>query len=150
MNKTRFSFLKAPVALVLAVMIAGMPSTADASLAGARYNAAVLFNKLRINGWAVRDCFDVGLLKKGQSVLIRTTLLAGNTYKIASAGCEDGFDVDIAVFDENGNFVSGDRDTSQLAVADVRPAWSGTFFIKVTMHNSTWNGAHYVVQYAYN
>jgi hypothetical protein len=36
-----------------------------------------------------------------------------------------------------------------LAVADITPRWSGTYFIKITMYNSTRNGAHYVVQYAY-
>jgi hypothetical protein len=149
MNIKRFSIMKAPIALFLAVVMASFPSVSYASIGGARGNANVLFRALRANGWNVRDCFDVGLLRKGQSVVIRTTLLAGNTYKIAAAGCEDGYDVDISVYDQNGNFIDSDGDSQQLAVADVRPAWSGTYFIKVTMYNSTYNGAHYVVQYAF-
>jgi|GEM_PF-2411609 len=82
MNIKRFSFMKAPIALFLAVVMASFPSVSYASIGGARGNANVLFRALRANGWNVRDCFDVG------------------------------------------------------------PAWSGTYFIKVTMYNSTYNGAH--------
>ena len=125
------------------------PHQVYGSTTGARIHAAVLFNVLKADSWNVRDSFSTGLLQRGQSILIRTTLHAGNTYKIAAAGCEDSYDVDIAVYDENGNFVDGDDDTDRLAVADIAPAWSGTFILKVTMYNSTPNGAHYVVQYAW-
>ena len=122
---------------------------ASASVAGAQYNANVLFRTLKGLGWNVRESFSYGLLAHGESQIIRTTLHAGNTYKIVAAGCEDAYDVDVAVFDENGNLIDSDHDTSRLAVADITPTWSGTFYIKVTMYDSTPNGAHFIVQYAY-
>lgn len=149
MKTSPLSFCKAPAALALALWMALFPTTATASFAGARSNSAVLFRALQNRGWDVRDCFSVGLLGKGRSTVISTTLLAGNTYKIAAAGCEDAYDVDIAVYDENGNLIDSDKDAQVLAVADITPRWSGTYFIKITMYNSTRNGAHYVVQYAY-
>ena len=45
--------------------------------------------------------------------------------------------------------IDSDKDAQVLAVANITPRWSGTYFIKITMYNSTRNGAHYVVQYAY-
>ena len=79
-----------------------------------------------------------------------TTLLEGYTYKIVAAGCADAYDVDIRVFDQNGNLIDGDDDTSNVAVADVTPRWTGTFNIVVTLYDSKYNGAHVFVEYAYS
>lgn len=146
-----FSVLRllATLTTLTALLIAPVPQ-ANASRLGAQVNANVLFNLLRSQGWTVRESFSWGLLERGDSVVIPTTLYAGNTYKLVAAGCEDAFDVDIAVFDENANLIDRDNDTSRVAVADFSPRWSGTFYIKVTMYNSTANGAHYVVQYAFH
>ena len=132
----------------IALLIAPTPQ-AEASRYGAQMRANVLFNALLERGWTVRESFSWGLLERGESAIIRTTLYAGNSYQIAAAGCEDAYDVDLAVFDENGNLIAQDQDNSQLAVAAITPRWTGTFYLKVTMYHSTSNGAHYVVQYAY-
>lgn len=121
----------------------------NASMPGARINAAVLFDDLRANGWNVRDAGSVGLLAQGGIGTVATTLYAGKTYKIAAAGCEDAYDVDVAVLDEDGNFIDRDVDEEKLAVADIKPRWTGTFYVLVKLHRSTHNGAHVVVQYAY-
>jgi hypothetical protein len=138
-----------PTAIAIASLLLAPFQSAKASFDGARFTAAVLFDALRRAGWTVRNAADVGLLPRGRSVIIRTTLHAGNVYKIAAAGCEDAADVDVAVFDENGNFIDGDNDFQKLAVADIVPKWTGTFLIKVTMADSTPDGAHFVVQYAF-
>jgi hypothetical protein len=151
------SFLRSRIAKwtgfasMLAASTALMVTPATASVMGARITAARLFDALS-DDWFVRDHFTSGLLNVGQSVYIRTTLHAGRNYKIVAGGCEDAFDVDIAVYDENGNFIDGDDDTTALAVADVAPRWTGTFIVKVTMYSvrpRSGNAAHYVVQYAY-
>lgn len=134
-------------ALVTASVFITRP--ASASVLGARVAASVLFDELRANGWNVRDCYSSGLLRYGQSTVISTTLYAENDYTFAAAGCEDARDVDIAVYDEDGNLVARDNDASVLAVAEVSPIWSGTFYVKVTMYNSVYDGAHYVLQYAW-
>lgn len=124
--------------------------TADASLDGARRSASNLFKKLSKDlNLNVRDTYTRGLLRRGQSTTIRTTLHSGNEYYLVAGGCEDAYDVDIAVFDENGNLIAQDEDEESVAVARVMPKWTGTFFVKVTMYNSTANGAHFVLQYAW-
>jgi hypothetical protein len=140
----------AMMSAVVAVSLAMLPvQPATASEEGAHENAATLFRALTANGWLVDDTYSTGLLARGQSVMIRTTFYAGNDYKIVAAGCEDARDVDIAVFDENWNLIAKDEDASPVAVANLRPKWTGTFHIRVTMYDSTRNGAHYVVQYAH-
>lgn len=126
------------------------PQTANASLNGARLAAQNLFKKLsRDLNLNVRDTYTRGLLRRGQSTTIKTTLHSGNEYYLVAGGCEDAYDVDIAVFDENGNLIAQDEDEESVAVARVVPKWTGTFFVKVTMYNSTANGAHFVMQYAW-
>lgn len=136
------------VLMIVALSISTV-SSLHASQAGARRNAARLFDVLRDKGWNVRDSFSMGFLERGESTLIRTTLQSGNTYKICAAGCEDAHDVDVFVYDENGNLIGSDDDTSPLAVATVTPKWTGTFYIKVRMYDSTPAGAHFIVQYAF-
>jgi len=120
-------------------------SSLHASEAGARFAALGAARALR----SARYDFvagDAGVLARGQSTLVRTTLYRGNTYAFIAGGCEDAYDVDIAVYDENGNLIRRDNDDSPVAVAeDIVPRWTGTFFIKVTMYRSTSNGAHYIL-----
>ena len=126
------------------------PQTANASLSGAKRSAQQLFKKLsRDLNLNVRDTYTRGLLRRGQSTTIRTTLHSGNEYYLVAGGCEDAYDVDIAVFDENGNLIAQDEDEQPVAVVKVNPKWTGTFFVKVTMYNSTRDGAHFVLQYAW-
>jgi hypothetical protein len=136
-------------ATVATILISSAP-LADASERGARMRAADLFSQLDSDlGLNVRAHYVKGLLRRGESTIITTTLSAGNEYYLVAGGCEDAYDVDIAVFDENGNLVGKDDDTDSLAVAKVTPLWSGTFRVRITMYNSTANGAHWVLQYAY-
>lgn len=124
---------------------------AQASVLGARVQAARIFDALS-RDWNVRDYFTSGLLKEGQSTVIRTTFYAGRQYKIVAGGCEDAFDVDIAVYNEQGQLVARDSGTSPLAVTDLTANWTGTVYLKVTMHRvrpRSGGAAHYVVQYAF-
>jgi hypothetical protein len=136
--------------LIAGLLFAATPlQIAPASVAGARYTAAALFLGLRNKGWTCRDTFTQGLLRRGGSITLATTLYAGNTYCLAASGCEDAYDVDLAVFDENRRFIGADTSRSSLAVVYVTPRWTGTYYLRITMANSTANGAHYVMQYAY-
>lgn len=136
-------------AVFLAVAISSV-TPAEGSILGARQSARELFLTLAYLGLNVRDDYEAGLLRKGQSVVIETTLYSGNDYYLVAAGCEDAYDVDIAVFDGNGNLIANDGDSEPVAVAHFSPRWTGTFYVKITMYNSTPDGAHWVLQYAFN
>lgn len=148
--RSRFSKLLGTTSMLLAATLLTV-TPASASVLGARVRAAQIFNALS-NDWYIRDHFTTGLLRVGQSTVIRTTLHAGRQYKIVAGGCEDAFDVDLAVYNEQGQLVARDNSTSTLAVADLRANWTGTVYIKVTMARvrpNSGGAAHYVVQYAY-
>ena len=127
-----------------------MPVPAQASTQGASIRASQLFatlgSRLALN---VRPAYTYGLLRRGESVTIRTTLHAGNSYVIVAGGCEDAYDVDLQLFDANGNLVARDNDTQPVAVVQATSNYTGVAYVKITMYNSTYNGAHYVLQYAW-
>lgn len=137
------SFLS--VLLVLAALLFSA-SRADASVAGARSRAIRIVNIMNANGVKFRDA-AVGLLPPGGEKLVSVNLAVGRSYFIVAGGCEDAFDVDVMVYDQNYNLVARDNDSSTVAVAKITPRWSGKFYIKVRMHRSTGNGAHYVLLY---
>ena len=122
------------------------PRRADASIAGARLRAYQLADKMRAAGYTFTDGTS-GLLRKGEiSGLIKATLIKGNTYAFVAGGCEDAYDVDVIVYDENGNVIREDSDTEPIAVAEnITPQWTGDFFVRVRMYDCTSNGAHYVL-----
>jgi hypothetical protein len=149
LNKSRSNrFVTVLVNFALTLSAVYAPSV-DASTDSARARAHEICDVLRNEGWLVRDSFTFGKLARGESTTIRCTFYAGNSYRLVAGGCEDARDVDVAVYDENGNLIDSDRDSSSLAVADFHPKWSGTFFVKVKMYDSTPDGAHFVLQYAY-
>lgn len=136
------------IALATAALL--IPDTTNASSAGAKRNAQALFEIMRLKGGLqVLDTFHQGLLPKGKHILLNREFIAGNDYVLVAGGCEDAYDVDIAVFDENGNLVSKDTDNQKVAVAKFSPKWTGKFHIMIKMYNSTSNGAHWVLQTGY-
>ncbi|MGK0187515.1 MAG: hypothetical protein ACI9R3_003303 [Verrucomicrobiales bacterium] len=136
-------------AAALSLAVSGPGSTALASEFGASTSARSLLQSLRANGYSVRDQYNHGTLGHGQSTIVRTTLHKGNSYVLAAGGCEDAYDVDILIYDENGNLLDRDTDNSNLAVAEITPRWTGTFYIKIVMFDSTRDGAHWVLQTAW-
>ena len=140
---------RALTSLFLTLALLTVPDTSLASYAGARYQARRILHAARGQGYAVRSYYTQGLLQRGQSTILRFTLTSGVSYKIVVGGCEDCYDIDAALYDEYGNYIDSDRDASAIAVVNNTPRWTGTFYLKVTMYNSTYNGAHFVVQYAY-
>ena len=150
MKSFRFPTVRAFFTGLIITAMLWVPGTADASVNGAKIRAAQMFQTLAGQySLNVRPAYTYGLLRLVESIVIRTTLHAGNNYILAAGGCEDAYDVDIAIFDGNGNLVSSDKDFQPVAVARVTPIYTGTFYVKITMSNSTRNGAHYVLQYAW-
>ncbi|MBV9127390.1 MAG: hypothetical protein JO117_04815 [Verrucomicrobia bacterium] len=130
----------------LALFNFGFEPNADASVAGARLRAYEIAAKMRAAGYTFVDGSS-GLLRKGEiSGLIKASLIKGNTYALVAGGCEDAYDVDVIVYDENGNVIGEDSDTAPVAVVEnITPAWTGDFFVRVRMYDCTSNGAHYVL-----
>jgi hypothetical protein len=93
--------------------------------------------KLKSKGYATRSRVSGRYLSKGKSYLVRTTLLGGTNYIIYGAGDGGVKDLDIILYDENGYKIDKDSQMDALPVVRVRPSWTGTFYIKVTMYDGS-------------
>lgn len=134
--------------LAITIPPIGLP-TADATNSQARRAAATVYQTLRNRGFQVRDTFQLGLLPRRGRHTVRTTLTRGITYNFVAAGCNDAYDIDLHIYDENWNLVARDQATAASAVVAVNPRWTGTFYVVVEMFNSRSDGAHWFLQTAY-
>ena len=142
--------MKVVIAVTAVVLITiAVAFTAYATVAGAKRNAFRIADKLYELGFDVRETYQYGLLAKGGSYVLNTTLYEGNSYVFVAGGCQDAYDIDLILFDENGNLIDRDRDNDTLAVVEVSPIWTGPFYLKIVMADSTANGAHWVLLTAY-
>jgi hypothetical protein len=122
---------------------------AGATTEQAREEAMVLAVVAMANGYRVSDSYTTGYLAPHEETILKATLRANRPYEIIVGGCNDAYDVDIAVVDENRNVIGVDKDASKRAVVSVTPKWTGDFYIVVKMANSTLDGAHYCTILAY-
>ncbi len=135
-----------PIILLAGAALLLSAGPAEASIQGARSRAIRIASIMNSHGVKFRDA-AVGILPTGGEKLVSVNLAAGRSYYFVAGGCEDAFDVDVMVYDQNRNLVARDSDSSTVAVAKITPRWTGKFFIKVRMHRATYNGAHYVLLY---
>jgi hypothetical protein len=62
----------------------------------------------------------------------------GHAARIVLKGDGDT-DLDLLVFDENGNKVASDEDNTDTCVVEWTPRWTGKFIIKVVNHGTVYN-----------
>lgn len=48
-------------------------------------------------------------------------------------------DLDVFVYDERGNLIASDEDSTDLCIVNFRPRWTGKFYIKIVNHGSVYN-----------
>jgi hypothetical protein len=72
-------------------------------------------------------------LRQGQSQWINIKLRSGTSYVITALGDQDCRDLDLELYDENGNLVSRDAQTDGTPVMNITPSWTGNFKVRVTL-----------------
>ena len=82
------------------------------------------------DGWAVRSSADaeVGF---GKTQFFRVSLLKGRTYRVVSCGDENFADLDILLYDKDGNVVARDESTDREPSLSYSPDKTGAFFVVV-------------------
>jgi len=133
--------------LTLLVLLGG---SARAGLEGAMTRVLYATGLAKQSGFRVSDFSADGVLKPGETVVLRFTFSSGVAYRLIVAGCEDCTDLDAALYDEKGKLLARDKDPGAVAVIEKTPEWTGTYFLKITMQKSAPAGAHYFVQYVYD
>jgi hypothetical protein len=72
------------------------------------------------------------------SDVFHVSFAGGESATVAISGDGDT-DLDLYVYDENGNLVASDLSTSDTAAVSWTPAWSGDFRIEVKNRGSVYN-----------
>jgi hypothetical protein len=82
-------------------------------------------------------------LSNNQSQTFNVNLHSGISYAFMGVCDEDCQDIDLHVYDENGNLINSDTDADDYPLVTVSPRWSGQFQVKVTMANCTASTCYY-------
>lgn len=67
------------------------------------------------------------------------------TYRITTVCDGDCGDIDLYLYDENGNSISSDLKTDDFPIVGCSPTWTGQFKLKVKMINCTRNPCRFAI-----
>jgi len=118
---------------------------AVANPTSARRNALAGMALLGAAGYDAVVGFDGGLLARGGRVVRYVDLQAGHTYAVGAGGCDDAFDVDVAVVDPAGRIIAVDTTDNTEAAVRIDATMTGTYTVVVELADSTWDGAHWIL-----
>lgn len=135
--------------LLVALLVAALPSLSFSTMEEARTTAYTIADLFIAEGWNIRGDFQRGFLARGASTVVTSTLYQGNSYCFIAGGCQDAYDMDLILYDENGYLIDRDEDADRAAAVTVTPRWTGMFYVKVVMYDSTPDGAHWVLVTGY-
>jgi len=146
--KNQASALTSIISLLLVIMIF-TPSTSWATLEEAKETARRIYKLLIIEGFEVLDYYSYGELDIGESTVFKRQFYRGNTYALIVAGCNYTEDIDIYLYDDDGDLIDKDKKPAQAGFVIFSPRYSGNYYIKIVMYDATSNNVHWVLQYAY-
>lgn len=85
----------------------------------------------------------VDKLSTDENDYVTLNLRRGVNYVIVGVCDQDCRDIDLRLYDEDGNLIDSDTDSDDKPFVKVRPRWSGQFKIKVTMARCRANYCYY-------
>lgn len=86
---------------------------------------------------------DAGNLGSRDSEWMTVNLRAGVPYTFIGVCDQDCRDVDLHLYDDNGNLVRSDTGYDDFPVVAVTPRWSGQFTVKISMASCSANYCYY-------
>jgi hypothetical protein len=84
-------------------------------------------------------------MEGGSSDEFTVNLRSGIQYAVVGVCDEDCSDLDLQVFDSNGNLVASDRDNDDIPVVPISPRWTGQFTVRAEMARCSTNPCYYGV-----
>lgn len=94
-------------------------------------------------GYRLRNS-DTSRLEEGDVMNYDVTFSRGNHYLILACGDSRAVDLDIYLYDEDGNLIDRDQQTDNRPIVTVVPRWTGPFRVRVKMYEAR-GAAHYVM-----
>jgi hypothetical protein len=86
-----------------------------------------------------------GMLEHGYYRIHNVTLRSGVEYTFVGACDRDCSDLDLQLFDENGNLIDEDLLRDDVPVVSVTPEWTGRFHVKVIMASCSISPCGYTI-----
>jgi hypothetical protein len=86
--------------------------------------------------------YDTDQLSQGYYIDYHYTLQRNVRYIIFAAGDDHAQDVDIYLYDENGNLIDRDRQPDNSPVVEVTPRWTGPFTVRIKMYQAYGVGSY--------
>ncbi|WP_161607265.1 serine/threonine-protein kinase [Prochlorothrix hollandica] len=82
------------------------------------------------------DSYDsyISAIEGGSLETLNLPLDAGNTYSIVGVCDVDCSDLDLTLYDDNGNQIDEDQESDDYPIVTVEPSWSATFRLDATMY----------------
>jgi hypothetical protein len=105
--------------------------------------AAMATTKLMREGYRLRN-HDSDVLAQGQFMSYDGTFNRGSAYVIFACGDSRALDLDITVYNEDGELVARDQQTDNRPLVVVTPRWTGPFRARVSMYAAR-GAAHYTM-----
>lgn len=97
------------------------------------------------SGWEETHNEKIDSLRQGGADTLTLNMRRGTSYKIITVCDDDCDDIDLKLYDEDGDLVSKDEDTSSYAVVDATPRWTGRYSLKVEMYKCSDSPCYYGV-----
>lgn len=118
------------------------PPPAGAQPAASEACAAALTVAGAFADYRLRDS-DTNTLPQGYHRDYSLTFARGNHYVLLACGDGRVHDLDIVLYDENGNEIDRDELRDAQPVVEVSPRWTGPFTARVVMYDTAGGGAPY-------
>lgn len=138
------------ILLLGAILVVGavpvVTLTADEDTAVARA-AAVFFRHVASKGYDTLRSEDSDVLSPGQTMTYTVTLYRGVDYILFAAGDNNIEDLDIYLYDEEGNRVARDTLTDNYPVVSVTPRWTGEFKLQIRNYEGRRGWYHMAIAY---
>jgi hypothetical protein len=141
-NTTKFL---APAALAMTLL--AMAPAANATPAEALRCTQTMVNTADDQGFRLRS-WDSDSMAQGFYADYDVTLQRGVGYLIFACGDSRAHDIDIYLYDEDGNLVDRDNQTDNHPVVTVRPRHTGAFRVRIKMYSS-YGAANYTMAIMY-
>ncbi|MBD1848839.1 hypothetical protein H6F87_02245 [Cyanobacteria bacterium FACHB-502] len=86
---------------------------------------------------------QIQTLRDGRSSVMTLNLRSGASYRLVGVCDADCADLDLKLYDQNGNLISSDIAADSTPIISVVPRWSGQFYLQVDMANCQANYCYY-------
>lgn len=126
-----------PLGMALAAAVLPPPAAAQSDVVSRQLSRVTA--RMAQNGYGESHTRTRGTLRQGQYTTFDLSMQQGRRYAIVGVCDQDCTDLDLILYDENGNKIDDDVADDDAPVVAVSPRWSGRFRVRVRMQTCSVN-----------